>query len=269
MSRSTDEHEEPFELLGLLDESSGPARRISRQRSAELVQGALATFETQPAPKRRRWNARKGMWVTGACLALAGSAAAGIWQWRSSPPSEPAPRMALAPEEPAPARMEPTPTPVEPAPALVEPAAVVRPSPPAPRARARVAAAEPEDVLRQANERRAQGRWREAETLYLRVIQSSPGTTSAYVAHVASGVLRLEHLGDARGALRQFQQARRMQPGGSLSEEASQGVAAAWRALGDEAREARALEEFLAAHPDSLFAEQARRRLKELSSTAQ
>ncbi|WNG51531.1 tetratricopeptide repeat protein [Archangium minus] len=267
MSRpTTDENEEPFELLELLDESSGPARRISRQRSAELVQGALATFqiETPPAPKRRRWSTRKGMWVTGACLALAGSAAAGIWQWQSSPPAEPAPRMAVTNEAPAPAQVEPPPAPVKP------PKAVTPPS--EPKARMRVAAAaatEPEDMLRQANERRAQGRWSEAETLYLRVIQSSPGTASAYVAHVASGVLRLEHLGDARGALRQFQQAQRMQPGGMLSEEARQGVAAAWRALGDEAQEARALEAFLAAHPDSLFAEQARHRLKELSSTAQ
>ena len=53
MSQRIDEQEEPFELLGPLDESAGPAPRISQQRSAELVQGVLAAMETSsvPSPK--------------------------------------------------------------------------------------------------------------------------------------------------------------------------------------------------------------------------
>jgi len=266
MSHGTHEQEERFELLGPLDESVGPARRISRQRSAELIQGALSALAASPAPTPRRKHPWKGILVTGTCLALVGSAAASYWRWGPRAPETAAPQVA-APVEvappPAPAPSAPVP-PSEAAPA--EEAVAVAPAPPVTRAEpAPVVAAEPEDLLRRANERRAAGQWREAEALYLRVIQGSPGTTSAYVAQVASGGLRLEHLEDARGALRQYQQALRARPRGMLSEEARQGVAESWRALGDTGHEAQALEELLAAHPDSLLAESARRRLNELS----
>ncbi|WP_224247683.1 hypothetical protein [Hyalangium gracile] len=45
-------------------------------------------------------------------------------------------------------------------------------------------------------------------------------------------------------------------------------MAEAWRALGDPVREAQALKDFLQAHPDSLLAESAGCRLKELSPPA-
>ncbi|PTL78242.1 tol-pal system YbgF family protein [Vitiosangium sp. GDMCC 1.1324] len=273
MSERIDEHDELFELLGPLDESAGPARRISRQRASELVQGALATLETSDAPRPRRWSWRKGVWVTGVCVALAGAAAAGIWpgvrRWMREPEAEPTRVVVVTvPAESTPLPAAPV-APVAPSMEVAPPVEEV-PAPPEPVSRTRPApAAEPEDLLRLANERRAEGRWQAAEALYLRVIQSYPRTTSAYVARVASGGLRLEHLGDAKGALRQFQEALRVQPRGSLSEEARGGVVEAWRALGDGAKEARALEEFLEAHPDSLLAEQARRRLRQLSSTPQ
>jgi hypothetical protein len=54
-----------------------------------------------------------------------------------------------------------------------------------------------------------------------------------------------------------------------LSEEARRGVAEAWRSLGNTEQEARALEDFLAAHPDSLSAGSARQRLKELNPVPQ
>ncbi|RKG70147.1 tetratricopeptide repeat protein, partial [Corallococcus terminator] len=126
-------------------------------------------------------------------------------------------------------------------------------------------AARPEDLLRQANALRTEGRWKDAEALYLRVIRAQPSSLAAYVARVASGSLRLEHLGDARGALRQFQDAQRFQPGGMLDPEARHGEAEAYRALGDTAAEARVLTAFIALHPDSPLSAASRGRLRELS----
>ncbi|MFP2924666.1 tetratricopeptide repeat protein [Pyxidicoccus sp. 3LG] len=125
--------------------------------------------------------------------------------------------------------------------------------------------AAPEDLLRKANALRAGGRWKEAEALYLRIIRAEPSSLASYVARVASGSLRLEHLGDARGALRHFQEALRLQPQGVLGQEARHGIAEAHRALGDSPAEARALEAFLSSHPDSPLATTARARLRELS----
>ncbi|MFY0574130.1 tetratricopeptide repeat protein [Cystobacter fuscus] len=270
MSQGIHDVDERFELLGPLDESVGPARRISRQRSADLIQGALAAaLPAAPAPTPPRKLPWKGVLVTSTCLAVMGAAAAtsyGLWA-----PHAP---KAGAPEVAAPVQVElPPAAPIaaEPVPEAAPSEEVVAepPAPPVARTAPAPVAVEPEDLLRRANERRAAGQWREAEALYLRVIQSSPGTTSAYVAQVASGGLRLEHLGDAKGALRQYQQALRAKPRGMLSEEAQQGVAESWRALGDTQREARALEEFLTAHPDSLLAGSARRRLDELRALPQ
>ncbi|WNG15335.1 tol-pal system YbgF family protein [Cystobacter fuscus] len=272
MSQGIHDMEERLELLGPLDESVGPARRISRQRSADLIQGALAAaLSTAPAPapappRKLPW---KGVLITSTCLGMMSAAAATGYGWWAHRASKEEASQAVAP-----VRVVPPPA----APVAAEPVPEAAPSeevaaePPAPavaRTGPAPVAAQPEDLLRRANERRAAGQWREAEALYLRVIQSSPGTTSAYVAQVASGGLRLEHLGDAKGALRQYQQALRAKPRGMLSEEALQGVAESWRALGDTEHEARALEELLTAHPDSLLAGSARRRLDELRKVPQ
>ncbi|KFE69222.1 tetratricopeptide repeat protein [Hyalangium minutum] len=273
MSQDSHEHEEPFDLLGPLDERSGPAQRISQKRSAELIQGVLAVMEAPAAPPPKRGRFRRGVWVTGACLVLAGAAAASYWSLRTSPPEVlPVPRVAEVqpPVAPAPQAVQPAPEPAVPPPppsAPTEPA-VAPAQEPVVRQRPAAPATEPEDLLRRANERRAAGAWREADALYQRVIQSHPGTASAYVARVASAELRLKQLGDAQGALRQFQQALRMQPHGTLSEEARHGVAEAFQALGDPVREAQALKDFLQAHPESLLAEPARRRLQALSPPA-
>lgn len=258
MSPPPDEHEEPFDLLEPLDERSGPARPISAERASALVRGALAgALPPPPAAAPKPWFIAHGAWVVGAAVVV-GAVAAGVWWTRPPPPrAEPPPRVVEAPPAPA----EPSPPPA------VAPVAEAPPAPATPVAKAPARpSAEPEDLLRRANERRAEGQWQAAESLYLRVIQTSPGTESAYVALVASGGLRVEQLGDARGALRQYQQALRLRPRGALSEEAHYGVAKAWRALGDTAQETRALEDFLAAHPDSLRAASAKERLRQLAS---
>lgn len=269
MSQRSGEPEEPFELLGALDDEPGPARPLSPQQASALVRGALdVAFSPPPpvAPAPKPWYARRAVWMTGAGLAVVGAVAVGVWSARQPPPPvPPVPREAEVKQAPPPPVVrEEAPPPPEAAPVAEAPAPTVPETRPAPRP-----TAEPEDLLRRANERRAQGQWRAAESLYQRVLQASPGTESAYVALVASGGLRLEHLGDARGALRQYQQALRLRPAGSLSEEARHGVARAWRALGDTVQEKRALEDFLAAHPDSLRAESAKHRLAQLSAAPQ
>ncbi|MCE9670596.1 hypothetical protein LY474_22580 [Myxococcus stipitatus] len=344
MSHISDEEGGPSHALPPLDGGHGPARRISRQRSAALVQAALlAAFEEAPppmCPARRKWH--WGMWVGGAVLVLGAAAFLGWLALRgesalragatpaprtsvdapappgvprgdaaddgrgppavdaevrpdsrpveSSPPAEPtstssasvvAPSRAAGNVAPVPA--EP-PLPAEPTSAsstsVVAPArapgniaSVPMKSPPpaqpaslAPaRAPGNVAPVPVEDLLRAANTHRAAGEWKRAESLYQRVIRAQPRAMSAYVAHVASGSLRLEHLGDAGGALRQYEVALREWPEGLLAQEVRQGIAEAHRVLGNTAEERRALEAFLSHHGDAPHAVAARARLKEIS----
>ncbi|WP_233602473.1 tol-pal system YbgF family protein, partial [Corallococcus sp. CA047B] len=213
-----------------------------------------------PPPSRRR---RPPVWLmAGAALVFTGAAAAAVWQL-SRP--EASPPQVLTPAVPEPTRLatlEPVPLP-EPAPP--EPFVIEHPRPSRPAAVGTREPARPEDLLRQANGLRSEGKWKEAEALYLRVIRAQPSSLAAYVARVASGSLRLEHLGDARGALRQFQDAQRFQPGGMLDPEARHGEAEAYRALGDTAAETRVLTAFIALHPDSPLSAASRNRLRELS----
>ncbi|WP_426751264.1 tetratricopeptide repeat protein [Myxococcus sp. Y35] len=123
-----------------------------------------------------------------------------------------------------------------------------------------------EDLLLKANALRSEGRWKDAESLYLRVIRTHPSSLAAYVARVASGSLRLEHLGDARGALHQFKAALRLHPRGVLDQEAQHGIAEAHRALGNREAERSALEDFLSRHPESPLGPSARARVQELTA---
>ncbi|NMO18442.1 tetratricopeptide repeat protein [Pyxidicoccus fallax] len=297
MSPLREEGEESLDdLLKPLDGGAGPARRIARQKSAALVMAAMEAAREAPArPLTRRRRPPTWLMAAGAVL-FASAAAASIWKLASTgevqtPPvavSVPSPAMNdEAPAEDVPSTAAPVVPPADepvreeragPVPdvRVVEPEAapVVRATPradaspvirkPRPEEPARAPAAETEDLLREANEFRAAGRWKEAEALYLHVIRGQPSSLAAYVARVASGSLRLEHLGDARGALRQFEGALRLQPQGVLDQEARHGIAEAWRALGETDAEMRALEDFLSAHPDSPLAATAQARLREL-----
>ncbi|RYZ34094.1 MAG: tetratricopeptide repeat protein [Myxococcaceae bacterium] len=263
---SGDGDEEPLEdLLRPLDDESGPARRLSRQRSSALVAAALeAALQpgTPPTPSRRR---RPPVWLmAGAALVFTGAAAAAVWRLSRPEPSPPGVLTPGVPEPTQVATLEPVRLP-EPEPAPTEPFVIEHPRPSRPAAGVTREASRPEDLLRQANALRTEGKWKEAEALYLRVIRAQPSSLAAYVARVASGSLRLEHLGDAKGALRQFQEAQRFQPGGMLDPEARHGEAEAYRALGDTAAEVRVLTAFIALHPDSPLSAASRSRLRTLS----
>ena len=124
--------------------------------------------------------------------------------------------------------------------------------PPAPahHAPARAEARAVNDLLGEANAKRAAHEWRESDALYARVVKRVPGTPAAQTALVASASLHLEHLGDPRGAAERFRRALAIDPNGGMAEEARWGIAEAARARHDNAAEAKALDEFLAHYPD-------------------
>lgn len=124
--------------------------------------------------------------------------------------------------------------------------------------------ATPEDLMKQANEQRRARRWQAADALYQRVMDEHPGTSAAYVAAVAAASIRLDHLGNPRGALALYRRALRRGPDRALAEEARWGVAEAHRALGNTERERRALEELVRAHPGSPLVPRAEARLRAL-----
>jgi TolA-binding protein len=119
----------------------------------------------------------------------------------------------------------------------------------------------PEDWLVEGNRLRAERRWAKADDAYTRAAQHAPNTQTAYVARVASGAVRLEHLGDARGALARYRAAQGQLPRGALAEEIQWGIVEAEHALGNRDQERAALERFLREFPNSPLAEQAKARL--------
>lgn len=252
--------------LRALDDDAGPARPLPAAALEALAASAVErAFPVAPAPGARRSAPRWA--VAAAVLACTSAAAAFVAGQRLAPrTAEPAavpssaapaaPARALDPARGPGARALPAPS--------VEDARAARPAPSTePRAAplASELAPPPEDLLRTANQLRQQGRWREAERAYGRVMERYPGTATAYVARVAAASLRLDHLGDPAGALALYRGAL---AGGALGEEALLGMARCHRALGDRANEAATLRRFLAAHPRSLLAAQASARLAEL-----
>jgi tetratricopeptide (TPR) repeat protein len=268
-----------------LDGGPGPALPLASAQIDGALDAALdAAFPSraqapssgaraeEPRPSRAKRRAK----VTAAVVLLAatlGSAAfAAIGHWRARPPVAPAvpasppaaathatPASALAPTRAPPSESDATPAPSL-APASAPPVAI---EPPAAATRPRLGASS-QDLLREANALRSARRWSEADQAYERVFATRPGGEDAYVALVAAGALRVDHLGDPRGALRLLGAADRLRPRGPLDEAIGWSRVAAFRALGDATREAQALDTFVATYPDSPWQPAARRRLQEL-----
>jgi predicted Zn-dependent protease len=98
----------------------------------------------------------------------------------------------------------------------------------------------------------------------LQVIELDPNGMPAAVARVAAAEMRLEQFGDVAGAEQLYRQAKTR--GGELTAEAQFGLAQVYRARAETGRERRALEEFVARHPDSPLVAAARRRLQALGA---
>jgi tetratricopeptide (TPR) repeat protein len=269
----------PRELV--LDDQPGPAAHITRARSEALIADALLeagfgepapelaplvgapavperNIETARPPRTRRW----GVWgqvaaAIAMCFVGMGSASAAVMLWKKIVQPEPVVTPLPVVEKVRKAR-RPEPVVVQEAPQPVEAAPVVEEVEKKPRARA------PEDWLDDANRLRAKRRWKDADALYARVVQTAPRSSAAYVARVASASVRLEHLRDPRGALARYRAALEQSPRGPLLEEIRFGIAESYRALGRRAEERKALESFVHDLPDSGLAKRARARLEEL-----
>jgi len=119
------------------------------------------------------------------------------------------------------------------------------------------------DELSAANDLRRQSQWQAAEAAYRGIAARYPRTQEAIVAQLAAAELRLDHLGDAAGALRLYQA---VPHGNALGVEALFGISRAYRTLGNPAAESAALRSLLDAYPTSLQADGAQARLQQLSA---
>lgn len=253
-------------LFAVLDAAASPAS-LASESPAPLAASAPARLDVSrsvldaaasPAPAIVAARKPRAYLAIAAGIAFAlftgGAIAAIYFNAREPAPSiAPAPVVERAPEpEPPPPLVEAEPAPIEP---VVEPA-------PAPKS-ARPPA---EDLLAQANALRGQERWAAAEKAYSKVVRLHPRTQAAYVAAIAAGSLRLEHLANPRGAIEMFDRARANDPRGPLDADILFGIAAAHRALDDGAREKSTLQRLLQKHPSSVFAPGAKKRLAELEA---
>jgi hypothetical protein len=146
------------------------------------------------------------------------------------------------------------------------------PARPAPRAAAQSAErskpveppASAADLFARANLARRQGDVNEAAHTYRELQASYPGSSEELVSRVTLGRLLLDRLGDARGALVQFDSYLANPTHGALREEALIGRALSLGRLRRQAEEKSAWAALLAAYPKSAYAERARARLEEL-----
>jgi tetratricopeptide (TPR) repeat protein len=239
-----------------LDGAPGPAPLISRQREDALVEVVLARrFGRRRLRVPHLSRAAAAILITFAALGAAAAITYLVVRERPAP---------LAPERPRPPVRQPAaqPQPVRPDLGVPLPDVGSPDSTPAstptrrpPRAR---------DLLARANRKRSARRWREAERLYRRVIRRHPGSDQAYAATLAAASLRLEKLGDPKGALRLLKRALADRRHRSLRQEILYGIAECHRALGNRRAEARALRAYLEAFPDGAMQRRARQRLRAL-----
>lgn len=257
--------------LERLDEGAGPARRLSAEESEAAVQAALErAFPVRRAPFLRR---RLSLLLIAAALGVTGLSAALVLTQRArlgapvtkigplpvGVSAQQAPRAKPGPQREAQPSSNPEPLAASEPPSSAEPAhpAFASGSERLPSARASSAL----DLLKTANQLRRQGRWADAERAYAQIASGYGSTAQGPVAALAAASLRLEHLGDPRGALRLYQTALRAS---SLSAEAELGIAECYRALGQRDAEVAALRRLTSAHPQALFRERALRRLRAL-----
>jgi hypothetical protein len=259
-----------------LDAQPGPARRISAARGEEMVNEAIRRAQVPPGsfvrirPERALQKAA-GWGVLLVALFATGSAGAVFLvakaRWAAAPPSASVERpLRSTHNETAPHDSRPSPQ-VDRAPEDL-PSAAPQEQEQEQEPAVRVAPAHEqsaEELLRKANELRAKHRWMEATHAYEQTMRWFPGSAEAYSATVAAGFLHLDHLGDARGALRLLNGALRMRPEGALSEEVRWGRIEAFRALGAAASEQGALRDFVGRYPKSLFITRADARLRDLA----
>ncbi len=274
-------------------DGAGPAVPISAARRRAMTQEILAAARAEaPRPAeaavspRGRRRLRAWVLVAAAMLVCAGAmAAVAAWPTRDEPRPEspsapvelpqpevtsPADTEDTAPEVTAPEVTAPEDTsPEVTAPEVTSPEETA-PEVTPPRRRSRAlqpspAPTSPEDGLAVANGLRAERRWDAAERAYLAVVGRFPSSEQAYAARLAAADLQLSHTRRPARALASYQAALAARPAGPLAAQARFGIARSLRRLGRTVEERRALEAYLAAHPDDLRASSARARIAELT----
>ncbi|HUQ05209.1 MAG TPA: hypothetical protein VM261_22050 [Kofleriaceae bacterium] len=275
-------------LLPGLDDSSGPARRLSQAKASSMVASIVAaaledapaqrTESTAPVPRTSAPRRLAPILAVALVAAAVVGAAAAVVTTRYFTPARVREEVPPPPPHNVPAPVLPKDEPEE---LVIDDGTVIteqaptrprkdrdkddRPEPKPTEKIDLPPDAPAEDILALANQRRKERAWKAADELYRRVLKQYPRTDAAIVAEVASATLHLEHLGDATGALAGYRRALAARPAGALGEEARWGIAEAFRAVGDTKGEAFALRVFLDTHPRSAMAPAARRRLAELS----
>ena len=121
----------------------------------------------------------------------------------------------------------------------------------------------PADLLSRAQELKMAKEWEKAASAYGNLISSFPKSGAAKSALVSLGKLELNKLGRPNMALKRFDQY--LKGGGTLSQEAMYGKAAALRKMGLKQQEKETLTRFVELFPNSVEYQSAARRLKELN----
>lgn len=156
---------------------------------------------------------------------------------------------------------------IEAPPEVPEPTPVAEVPAPAPRVQKRVAVAAPREadaaeVFQAGNTARIRGDRAEAALRYAELLRKFPSSDEARLTHAMFGRMLLD-TGDARGALQQLDAY--LETGdGTLREEAMTARARALALLGRTGDEAAAWDALLQQYPDSVHAERATARLREL-----
>lgn len=247
-----------LERLLVLDAAPGPAHVIEPAESDAIVEAALAGAGFGPGGGGG--SAASG---TGAKLAIVGGAALAVIVVAFIATRD-KPRAQVAAVPPDAAMID---APTGNGSAVVAEDITIEPTAPVVKREAKKPApAQPtvDDLLGEANAKRAEKQWRESDILYGRVVERAPKSLAAQTALVASGSLHLEHLRDPRGAAKQFRRALELAPSGAVAEDARWGLAEAARALRDDKAEAAALDDFIAHHATSPLASRAKARRAEL-----
>jgi len=168
--------------------------------------------------------------------------------------------------------VEPAPAPRASATAEPQPIVIEKPTQSAPRS-SRVfsppaASAEPStsaaDLFARANLARRKGEPQEAAHLYRELQRAFPGSSEEFVSRVSLGRILLDRLGDAGGALVQFDSYLANPSHRNLRQEALIGRGLALGRLGRRNEERAAWNALLAAYPASAYSDRARARLVEL-----
>lgn len=114
------------------------------------------------------------------------------------------------------------------------------------------------DLLSQARQALREKRWADAASSYRAIIGTYPSSPEAHTVLVPLANLEVDRLGQANAAIKHLDAY--LSSGGPLVMEAELAKIRAFRSLGRASDEARAIDQFLAAHPKSLEAESLKQR---------